>query len=68
VKNISWFGSADAVALAISLLLGSACLRVANAAQEPNSPDAPAGNAENGKRLFAETVTNVMAAKDRVRR
>jgi ubiquinol-cytochrome c reductase cytochrome c subunit len=39
-------------ALGITLFFGPARVGIVDAAQEPKSSDAPAGNAENGKRLF----------------
>ncbi len=40
----------------------------ANAAQESKASDAPAGNAENGKRIFTKTAaTNATAAKAKAR-
>ena len=46
------YGFAAVMALAIALFFGPARVRVADAAQESKPSDAPAGNAENGKRLF----------------
>ncbi len=46
------YGSAAVVALAIALLFTSTRVRVAEAAQESKPSDTPAGNAENGKRVF----------------
>ena len=44
--------SAAVVAIAIALSFGSAHIGVVNAAQESKPSDAPAGNAENGKKIF----------------
>jgi mono/diheme cytochrome c family protein len=44
--------SAFVVALAIALSFGSAHTSVVSAAQESKPSDAPAGNAENGKKIF----------------
>ena len=52
MKNISRGGSVSAVALAITFFFCSTQVTAGSAAQESRSPDAPAGNAENGKRLF----------------
>jgi len=46
------YNCAAVLALAFGLFFGSARVRVVDAAQESKSSDAPAGNAENGKRLF----------------
>ena len=43
---------AAAVALAIALFFTSTCARVADATQESKPAETPAGNAENGKRIF----------------
>ena len=45
-------GTASAVALAIILFFSPARVQLVDAAQESRPSDAPAGNAENGKRLF----------------
>jgi ubiquinol-cytochrome c reductase cytochrome c subunit len=54
MKMISGSISARAglVALAALLAFGAASVKRASAAQEAKSPDASAGNAENGKKLF----------------
>jgi ubiquinol-cytochrome c reductase cytochrome c subunit len=52
MKNIPGYGSAAAVALAIALFFSTARVSIVDAAQESKTPDAPAGNAENGKRIF----------------
>jgi mono/diheme cytochrome c family protein len=52
MKNIPGYGSAAAVALAIALFFSTARVSIVAAAQESKTPDAPAGNAENGKRIF----------------
>jgi len=44
--------TAPAVALAMMLCFCAARVRVVGAAQESKPSDAPAGNAENGKRIF----------------
>ncbi len=44
--------SAAIVAIAIALSFGLAHIGVVYAAQESKTPDAPAGNAENGKKIF----------------
>ena len=52
MKSIRGYTFAAAAALAIALFFTSAPLRVAEAAQESKPADTPAGNAENGKRIF----------------
>jgi ubiquinol-cytochrome c reductase cytochrome c subunit len=52
MKYISMCGSVAAVALAITFSICFTQVTTVSAAQESKSPDAPAGNAENGKRLF----------------
>lgn len=42
------------VALATTICLSSARVRIENAAQGSKTSDAPAGNAENGKRIFTK--------------
>jgi ubiquinol-cytochrome c reductase cytochrome c subunit len=54
MKILCGHGSLVAVALAVVLLFSSAILMKVNAAQESKSAEAPAGNAENGKRIFAK--------------
>ena len=51
MKIFSVYSCAATVALASVLFFGSVQVRLV-AAQEPKPSDAPAGNAENGKRLF----------------
>ena len=52
MKTLRGHSSAAIVALAIALLFTSARVRVADAAQESKPAETPAGNAENGKRVF----------------
>jgi mono/diheme cytochrome c family protein len=52
MKTIRWYRSLATSVLAFALYFGSICLRVADAAQESKATDTPAGNAENGKRVF----------------
>ncbi len=52
MKIFRGFGSVAGVALAITLFLTPTRVKVANAAQETKPEATPAGNAENGKRLF----------------
>src|SRR5271169_1209232 len=52
MKTFPEYSCAAVVALAFALFFGAARVRVVEAAQESKSSDAPAGNAENGKRLF----------------
>jgi mono/diheme cytochrome c family protein len=54
MKNIREHSSIAFVTLAIALILGSAQIGIVKAAQDPKPSDAPAGNAENGKLLFAK--------------
>ncbi len=52
MKTIRGYSSVAVVALAIALFLGFARVRGAGAAQESKPAETPAGNAENGKRIF----------------
>jgi mono/diheme cytochrome c family protein len=52
MNRFRWYFSAAVVAIAIALSFGSAHIGVVNAAQESKPPDAPSGNAENGKKIF----------------
>src|SRR6202166_4276543 len=52
MKTFCGYRSAAVVGLGIALYFGSARVRIVDAAQESKTSDAPAGNAENGKRLF----------------
>jgi ubiquinol-cytochrome c reductase cytochrome c subunit len=52
MKTFRGCSSATVAAIVMILCFCSARVRVANAAQEPKSTDTPAGNAENGKRIF----------------
>ena len=52
MKTFRGFSSVAGVALAFTLFLTSTHLNVVNAAQEAKPAETPAGNAENGKRLF----------------
>src|ERR1700719_2955738 len=52
MKIFRGYNCAAVAALAIALFFSAACVRFVEAAQEPKPSDAPAGNAENGKRLF----------------
>lgn len=54
MKTLWGDGSVAAFALAIILFSSSALVRIVDAAQEPKPADAPAGNAESGKRIFAK--------------
>jgi mono/diheme cytochrome c family protein len=54
MKTIRGYSSAAVVAFAIALYFSSAHVRVVDAAQESKTPDAPSGNAENGKKMFNE--------------
>ncbi len=53
MKNIRVHSFAVVSTLAIALLTSSTRVDFAHAAQDPKPSDAPAGNAENGKLLFA---------------
>jgi mono/diheme cytochrome c family protein len=52
MKTFRGCSSAVGMVLVIALLFTSTRARVASAAQEAKPPDTPAGNAENGKRVF----------------
>jgi mono/diheme cytochrome c family protein len=52
MKTFRRYRSAAVVALALALYLGSARVGIVDAAQESKTSDAPAGNAENGKKIF----------------
>ena len=52
MKPFRGYCSAAVVAVAIALYFSSASVRIVDAAQESKTPDAPAGNAENGKKMF----------------
>jgi ubiquinol-cytochrome c reductase cytochrome c subunit len=54
MKTFRGYGSAATAALAIALFFSSARVRIVDAAQESKTTDAPAGNAENGKRVFTK--------------
>ena len=56
MKHFSRFASGRTccLATAMALLLSAATPRPARAQQESKGSDAPAGNAENGKKLFAK--------------
>ncbi len=54
MKTFRGCGSAAVVALAISLFFTCTRVRVAGAAQESKPTESPAGNAENGKRVFTK--------------
>jgi ubiquinol-cytochrome c reductase cytochrome c subunit len=52
MKSIRGYNSAAALALAIALFFATTRIRPVDAAQESKPTDTPAGNAENGKRIF----------------
>ena len=52
MKTFRGYGPAAVMALAMILIFSSMRGRVLSAAQEAKPSDSPAGNAENGKRLF----------------
>lgn len=52
MKTFRGYSSAAAVALAIALFFTFTRVKVADAAQESKPAETPAGNAENGKRIF----------------
>ena len=52
MKSFREFKSAVFVALAIALFFTTTLVKVSDAAQESKPADTPAGNAENGKRIF----------------
>jgi ubiquinol-cytochrome c reductase cytochrome c subunit len=55
MKHFSRFvsGRTCSLAMAMALFLSAASAKPAGAQQEAKGPEAPAGNAENGKKLFA---------------
>jgi mono/diheme cytochrome c family protein len=52
MKNFRGYSSVAVAALAIAVYFSSARVRIVDAAQESKTTDAPAGNAENGKKIF----------------
>ena len=52
MKTILGYSSIVGLALAAALFFSGAGVRAVDAAQESKVSDAPAGNAENGKRIF----------------
>jgi mono/diheme cytochrome c family protein len=54
MKTFRVFSSAALAALAMALIFSTARARAQNSAQESKSAEAPAGNAENGKRDFVK--------------
>jgi mono/diheme cytochrome c family protein len=52
MQSIRWSGIAGVVTFAVALAFSGANPKTVAAAQESKPADAPAGNAENGKRLF----------------
>jgi mono/diheme cytochrome c family protein len=54
MKTFRGCSTAAVVAIAIALSLSSTSVSVVDAAQESKSADSPAGNAENGKRVFTK--------------
>ena len=54
MKTFGGYGAAAVAALAMALIFSSTRVRVLNAAQESKPSDTPAGNAENGKRVFTK--------------
>jgi mono/diheme cytochrome c family protein len=52
MKRFRAYIFATLVALVMMMILSSTRVRVLNAAQAPKPSEAPAGNAENGKRVF----------------
>jgi mono/diheme cytochrome c family protein len=54
MKSFRGCGSAAVVAIAFALFFSGARARVVDAAQESKPTDTPAGNAENGKRIFTK--------------
>jgi ubiquinol-cytochrome c reductase cytochrome c subunit len=52
MKTFRGYNSVAVAALAIVVYFSSAPMRIVDAAQESKTPDAPAGNAENGKKIF----------------
>jgi mono/diheme cytochrome c family protein len=54
MKTFGGYGAAAVAGLAMALFFSSTRVRVLNAAQESKPSDTPAGNAENGKRVFTK--------------
>jgi ubiquinol-cytochrome c reductase cytochrome c subunit len=54
MKTFRGRGSAGVIAFALTLVFSGGAVNMLNAAQHAKTSDAPAGNAENGKRLFAK--------------
>jgi mono/diheme cytochrome c family protein len=52
MKTFRGYNSVAVAALAIAVYFSSVRVRIVDAAQESKTPDAPAGNAENGKKIF----------------
>jgi len=52
MKTFRGYNSVAVAALAIVVYFSSARVRIVDAAQESKTPAAPAGNAENGKKIF----------------
>jgi mono/diheme cytochrome c family protein len=52
MKTFRGYSSIAVAALAIVVCFSAARVRIVDAAQESKTPDAPAGNAENGKKIF----------------
>jgi len=52
MKAFRGYSSAAGVAIAVAFLFMSPSVRVTDAAQESKPAETPAGNAENGKRIF----------------
>jgi mono/diheme cytochrome c family protein len=52
MKTFRGYNSVAVAALAIAVYFSSARVRIVDAAQESKTPDASAGNAENGKKIF----------------
>jgi ubiquinol-cytochrome c reductase cytochrome c subunit len=52
MKTFRGYNSFAVAALAIAVSLGSVRVRIVDAAQESKTPDALAGNAENGRKIF----------------
>ena len=54
MKNFRGYGFANRVAVAIALFFIFSLVKLATAAQDSKPADTSAGNAENGKRVFAK--------------
>jgi mono/diheme cytochrome c family protein len=54
MKTVRGYGSAAIVVFAMALFFSCTRARVVDAAQESKTTDVPAGNAENGKRVFTK--------------